>query len=60
MVEQGRYETGKWLEEIGVISGRDMTTEAAVTKLMILIGEQGAEKAKELIGKPLAGEMSEY
>jgi hypothetical protein len=37
-----------------------MTTEAAVTKLMILIGEQGAEKAKELIGKPLAGEMSEY
>ncbi len=60
MVEQGRYETGKWLEEIGVISGRDMTSEAAVPKLMILIGEQGVEKAKELIGKPLAGEMSEY
>ncbi|MCX8491440.1 MAG: asparaginase domain-containing protein, partial [Cyclobacteriaceae bacterium] len=59
MVQQGRYETGKWLEEIGVISGRDMTTETAVTKLMILIGEHGVEKAKKLLGKPLAGEMSE-
>jgi L-asparaginase len=59
MVVQGKYETSKWLQEIGVISGGDMTTEAAVTKLMILIGEQGIARAKELIGKPLAGEISE-
>jgi L-asparaginase len=58
MVVQGRYETSKWLEQIGVISGGDMTTEAAVTKLMILIGEQGVEKTRELIGKPIAGEIS--
>jgi L-asparaginase len=58
MVVQGRYETSKWLEEIGVISGGDMTTEAAVTKLMILIGEQGVEKTKALIGKPIAGEIN--
>jgi L-asparaginase len=58
MVDQGRYETSKWLKEIGVISGGDMTTEAAVTKLMILIGEQGLDKTKELIGKPIAGEIS--
>jgi L-asparaginase len=58
MVEQGRYETSKWLKEIGVISGGDMTTEAAITKLMILMGEQGANKTKELIGKPIAGEIS--
>jgi L-asparaginase len=59
MVVQGRYETSKWLEEIGVVSGGDMTTEAAVTKLMILIGEYQWEKVKLLIDKPLAGEFSE-
>jgi L-asparaginase len=57
-VEQGKYETSQWLKEIGVISGADMTLEAAVTKLMILLGEQGVEKAKELIGKPIAGEIT--
>ncbi len=58
MVVQGRYETSQWLKEIGVISGGDMTTEAAITKLMLLIGEQGVSKTKELIGKPIAGEIS--
>lgn len=57
-VTQGRYETSKRLQQIGVISGADMTTEAAVTKLMLLIGEFGIEKAKELIGLPLAGELT--
>ncbi len=38
-VEQGKYETSINLEKIGVISGKDITTEAALTKLMYLIGE---------------------
>ena len=57
-VTQGRYETSKWLQQIGVISGADMTMEAAITKLMLLIGELGIERAKELIGMPLAGELT--
>ena len=57
-VLQGRYETSKGLQQIGVISGADMTTEAAVTKLMLLIGEFGVETAKELIGLSIAGELT--
>jgi L-asparaginase len=58
MVTQGRYETSRELQQIGVIGGADMTTEAAVTKLMLLLGEYGAEKAKVLVAQSLAGELT--
>lgn len=57
-VMQGRYETSRELQLIGVIGGADMTTEAAVTKLMVLLGEFGQARTKELIATDLAGELS--
>jgi len=35
-----------------------MTTETAVTKLMVLLGEYGSEKTRRLIGISLAGEIT--
>jgi L-asparaginase len=58
MVTQGRYETSRELQRIGVIGGADMTTEAAVTKLMLLLGEYGTKRAKELIAVSIAGELT--
>jgi L-asparaginase len=57
-VLQGRYETSRKLQQIGVIPGADMTTEAALTKLMLLLGEYGTARAKELVGLSLAGELT--
>ena len=54
------YETGLLLQKIGVISGHDSTTEAAVTKLMYLLGLNlpKNELEKEL-KRPIRGEISE-
>ncbi len=58
MVVQGKYETSKALNDIGVISGADITLEAAVTKLMVLLGEYGVDKTREMIKTSLAGEIT--
>lgn len=58
-VEMGKYETSIQLKEMGVISGKDITTEAAVTKLMYLLGTvKDNEKVKEILGSSIVGEMS--
>jgi L-asparaginase len=59
MVMQGRYETSRLLGQIGVIGGADMTTEAALTKLMVLMGEYGTEGALKRIGVSISGELTE-
>lgn len=58
MVTQGKYETSRDLQRIGVIGGADMTTEAAVTKLMLLLGEHGVDRAKKMLTEDLAGELT--
>jgi L-asparaginase len=53
------YEAGRGLERAGVVSGHDITTEAAVTKLMWLAGlGTGPEEIKNLLLKPLRGEQT--
>ncbi len=59
-VIQGRYETSKRLDEIGVLSGGDITTEAAITKLMFLLGtEKSRDKINKKLISPLNGEMDD-
>ncbi len=58
-VNQSKYAAGKHLQEIGVISGKDSTLEAAITKLMFLLGQNlsDLEIAKQF-NKSLRGEIS--
>ena len=59
-VIMGHYETSVELEKIGVISGKDITTESALAKLMYLLGENIPKNEFKLIfEKELRGEMSE-
>lgn len=58
-VEQGRYETSLKLEKIGVVGGKDLTTEAAVTKMMYLLGKGlNGPELKDQLTRSLRGELS--
>lgn len=59
-VVQGRYETSKMLSEIGVISGGDITTEAALAKMMHLLGtERNMDIIKQKLNVAIRGELTE-
>jgi len=58
-VEAGLYGASVALSKIGVISGRDITTEAAVAKMMYLLGQElSNEEIKHWMNISLRGEMN--
>ena len=58
-VAQDIYATGSTLTRIGVVSGGDMTLEAAFAKLHFLLAtESDTAKIRHRVGQALAGEMS--
>ncbi|MCX6254523.1 MAG: asparaginase [Bacteroidia bacterium] len=58
-VEMGLYETSRKMLASGVVSGKDITSEASVTKLMHLLGRYSSKKkVVQSLNKSLAGEIS--
>lgn len=57
-VSMGHYETSSTMKKLGIISGKDITTEAAITKLMYLLGQNiPQEDFKKVFETSLRGEM---
>lgn len=59
-VTQGQYQTSNYLQQIGVVSGADITTEAAVTKLMVLLGQElDSQTVRTQLAQSISGEMTQ-
>jgi len=57
-VFMGHYETSEKLREMQLVNGKDITTEAAITKAMYLLGTGVPDKLfKTIFETPLRGEM---
>lgn len=58
-VNMQKYETGSSLQKIGVVSGKDITTESALAKLMFLINNPQSENFASDFENPICGEMEQ-
>ncbi|MBX0290298.1 asparaginase [Hymenobacter sp. HSC-4F20] len=58
-VLQGRYETSAYFRELGVLGGDDITVEAAIAKLMFVLGlRQNPAETRRLLTQDLRGEIT--
>lgn len=58
-VHTNRYMGGDYLSAAGVVSGHDLTFEAAITKMMFLFGlGLDKEEVKRRLAEPIAGELT--
>lgn len=58
-VDMNKYENGIALRKIGVVSGHDITTESAITKMMVLLSENiSKEEFSQQFQQPYCGELT--
>ncbi|WP_242478994.1 asparaginase [Hymenobacter lapidiphilus] len=58
-VLQGRYETSAYLSDLGIVGGDDITVEAAITKLMFVLGlALESTQSRRLMAQDLRGEIT--
>ena len=58
-IQQGRYESSMVFLHTDVIGGRDITLEAAITKLMYLLGNYDIETTRSHLARNIRGELTE-
>jgi L-asparaginase len=57
-IRMGKYASSQKMLDLGVINGQDMNTEAAITKLMWVLGKTDDQKLiKEMLETSIAGEL---
>lgn len=57
-VKHGMYETSSLFKKLDVVSGGDMTTEAAVTKMMAALTKESRSEALDLLSRNTRGEVT--